>query len=119
MVNFIHYNSLVGSDINKGGEQNDYLICKKINVFIGLNNSGKSRLLRSIFSNMQNILDDNRTHFAKVYQRKNDICNLLSKFIEYYGGNDEIINKLHSFIKYFSQYEIDSNYFIGLTNEIE
>lgn len=111
MINYIKTNCLLGIDIERKADTTNTLDCRKINVFIGLNNSGKSRLLRSIFRNMQHIIENNSVHFENIKQKKGQVIKILSRLVAYFEGNDDIIYKIDSWKKYFEQKEIDVKYY--------
>lgn len=111
MINYIKTNQLLEIDIKRKADTTDNIDCRKINVFIGLNNSGKSRILRSIFRNMQLITNDNSVHFENIKQKKGQVIKILSRLVAYFEENDDITHKIDSWKKYFEQKEIDIEYY--------
>lgn len=89
----------------------DFIQLNKINVFIGLNNSGKSRLLRNIFINFQHLLDDNTAQLEKIQQRKFEIIQILNQIINTIIDKKEIADKFKECKYFFEQPTISYQYY--------
>lgn len=96
---------------NNDSLENRILFLSKINIFVGENNSGKSRLLRSLLSNEFDYVPD--SSFIENYNKVVD--NLKNEFTSYYkklGVSIEEINGVYpvlSRMNYIEYLNIDSN----------
>ena len=98
--------------LNKGfevTEHSPFLVgLSPINLFVGVNNSGKSRLLRSIFNEVNNpsLYDPNLWHEATLNNSKAQLANLISNTLASRENNNwelSLINELENKLSDFYQ----------------